>query len=436
MSGRLPVAGVEAEDVTPSARRLVSSLRDIGYDFTTALADIVDNSVAAGSSRVDVDVVFDGSRSFVAVSDDGDGMSAAGLTEALRFGTRREYERNALGRYGLGLKTASLSQARRLTVLTRQAPSLRRIAGRSLDLDHVISTDRWEIIPVPADSIGLDLRSRLHGGPGTVVVWELLDRVLPLRRPDGGWARRRLEGLAQKAADYLGMVFHRFIDGGVARPDPLVITVNGEKVRPWNPFAPGEEHRTELVPERFQLDGEQQDGWARLRRFVLPSRESFSSSDEFERLAGPRKWNRQQGFYIYRADRMIQAGGWCGLRAPDEHTKYARASLDFDTELDSLFQINVAKMRVILPAELRPMVEGQVHELCATADAAYRHDAGMRSPDRNTPATSRQGQATDASTIGTSLVSAALDADEGEAISRVMDAVRSRFPDVATSLGW
>ncbi|HMJ76545.1 MAG TPA: ATP-binding protein [Iamia sp.] len=433
MSGSRSVLLRTAEDVTPSARRLVSSLRDIGYDFTTALADIVDNSVAAGASRVDVDIVFDGPHSYVSITDDGDGMTASGLVEALRFGTRRGYEVNALGRYGLGLKTASISQARRLTVLTRQAPALRRIAGRTLDLDHIERTDRWEITPVPSASVADDLRTRLDGGPGTVVIWEILDRVLPMRRPEGGWARRRLEGMANRASDYLGMVFHRFIDGGVARPDPLVITVNGEKVRPWNPFAPGEEHRTELVPDRFEIAEDDESGTVRLRRYVLPSREQFSSPTEFDRLAGPRKWNRQQGLYIYRANRMIQGGGWCGLRAPDEHTKYARAALDFDTDLDGLFRINVAKMRVSIPSELRPLLERPVNELCARADAAYRRDAERRSPRSEPVSTTTPA---DASVVGASLVSAALDAGEQEALTRVMEAVRTRFPDVATSLGW
>lgn len=421
------------QDVTPSARRLSSSLRDIGYDFTTALADLVDNSIAAGATRVDIDIVFDGPRSYVTICDDGRGMSEQELVEALRFGTRRGYEHNDLGRYGLGLKTASISQARRLTVLSRRATTRRRISSRTLDLDHIGRTDRWEIISPPDGSVAHEATRHLRYGPGTVVVWEQMDRVLPLKQPEGGWARRRIEMLAEKASDYLGMVFHRFIEGGTARPDPLAITVNGEKVQPWNPFAVGEEHRIELAPERFEIVEDDQHGFVRLTRFILPARETFSSPTEFDRMAGPRKWNRQQGLYIYRADRLIQSGGWCGLRAPDEHTKYARAALSFDTDLDTMFRINVAKMRVVLPTEIKPLLERPVHDLCAQADASYRRDSDRRTksaPPRGAPGIGNAGA------VGSALMSSALDAGEVDALERVMEAVRLRYPEVASSLGW
>src|SRR5690606_37482526 len=108
------------------------------------------------------------------------------------------------------------------------------------------------------------------------------------------------------------------------------------------------------------------------------SRRRFSSLEAFERASGPRRWNRQQGLYIYRADRLIQSGGWSGLRAADEHTKLARAALEFDTDADEAFRINVAKMRVSLPAELRPVLERPVQELCNRANRAYRVDSDRR----------------------------------------------------------
>ena len=100
-------------------------------------------------------------------------------------------------------------------------------------------------------------------------------------------------------------------------------------------------------------------------------------------MSGPLKWNRQQGIYIYRANRLVQYGGWNGVRGIDEHTKLARASLDFDTDLDEAFQINVAKMRVVLPPTLKQMLERPMHELCVLADDAYRraaNTAGQREP--------------------------------------------------------
>src|SRR3954471_4193691 len=170
-------------------------------------------------------------------------MTESELNEALRFGTRREYEFGELGRYGLGLKTASISQCRRVTVVTRRALTNRRLAAKTLDIDHIARTDRWEVIDPPAESPIHRCLEWLNDGPGTVVFWNNLDRVLPEKRPEGGWARRRMEHLAGKSSEYLGMVFHRYLEGDVPGGRPLTIIINGEKVRPWNPFAPLEQHR-------------------------------------------------------------------------------------------------------------------------------------------------------------------------------------------------
>lgn len=424
-------------DVTPSARRLTGSLRDIGYDFAAALADVVDNSITANATAVDIEIVFDGLTSYVLIADDGDGMSESDLNEALRFGTRRGYDLGDLGRYGLGLKTASISQCRRVTVVTRRALTYRRLAAKTLDLDHIARTDRWEVIEPPGDSAVHRCLEWLNDAPGTVVFWEILDRVLPERRPEGGWARRRLEQLADRAKDYLGMVFHRFLERDAARGIPLAITVNGEKVQPWNPFAPLEGHRQELPAQSFEVAVGDMYGRVTLRRYVLPPRNQFSSLTEFERLSGPLKWNRQQGLYIYRADRLIQQGGWCGIRAADEHTKFARASVDFQTDLDSLLQINVAKMRVLLPPEVRTLLERPIHELCHRADAVYRRDAQHGAADDidDVPSDSRRLR-TDASEIGTALIAAALDAGEHDAFTRVMDRLRLLEPELCSALGW
>ena len=423
-------------DVTPSARRLTGSLRDIGYDFVAALADIVDNSVAAGASEIDIDIAFDGADSYVTIADDGDGMTEAALNEALRFGTRRSYSIGDLGRYGLGLKTASISQCRRVTVVTRHALRHRRIAAKTLDLDHIERTDRWEVIEPPAGSRAARGLDWLQDGPGTVIIWENLDRVLPDKRPESGWARRRLDQLAGRSRDYLGMVFHRFLERESSRINPLTITVNGEKATAWNPFAPLEDQRIELVGQSFEVSVGDLYGRVILNRYVLPPRSQFSSLAEFERMSGPLKWNRQQGLYIYRADRLIQHGGWCGIRAPDEHTKFARASIDFQTDLDTLFQINVAKMRVSLPIEVKTLLERPIHELCHRADAVYRRDARHGEAERPAIQPAEAPVKIDATAIGTALIAAALEAGEHEAFIRIMDRMRTGSPELADGLGW
>ena len=163
--------------------------------------------------QVDIELCYEGESSYVLIADDGCGMTDAELTEALRFGSRRDYLQDELGRYGLGLKTASLSQCRRVTVVTRRTPVQRRISARTLDLDHIIESDRWELIEVPNQTSAFRALDWLDSGPGTVVVWEELDRVVPESGPVGGGAKRRLDALSNRLTNHLGMIFHRFIEG-------------------------------------------------------------------------------------------------------------------------------------------------------------------------------------------------------------------------------
>jgi Histidine kinase-, DNA gyrase B-, and HSP90-like ATPase len=415
-------------EATPSAARLTSSLRDIGYDFQTAVADLIDNSLSAGAGNVWVEVEYRGTESYISIADDGCGMSANALLEALRYGSRRPYGRDDLGRFGLGLKTASLSQCRRLTVVSRRGPAGKAITRRTLDLDTVEEWDEWLVTEEEPSEAVSRAQSRLAEGSGTVVIWEKLDRVLPERHAETGWGRRRMSSLAQRTAEHLGMVFHRFLDG-ISGGRQLVLTINADKVQSWDPFATREPATLELPAQIMDAEAGDAFGEVRLRRFVLPPRDRFSSTDAFERMSGPLKWNRQQGLYVYRADRLVQFGGWNGLRAIDEHTKLARASLDFSTDLDEAFQINVAKMKVSLPPSLRPMLEKPLHELCLRADEAYRKNTQTRNSSR----VERKG--VDLAEAGVALRAAAMEAGQLPALDETFAILRRRAPEIWKSLG-
>lgn len=428
------MAGTKTFEIAPSAARLTGSLREIGYDFPTAVADLVDNSVTANATRVNVYTQFEPSGSYVLISDDGDGMTERELVEALRFGSRRTYDKNELGRFGLGLKTGSLSQGRRLTVVTRTAPKLARFHVMTLDLNRIARSDQWDITvdeTSPAIERAKDL---LRESPGTVVVWEDLDRVLPERYAESGWGRRRLQALAAKTADHLAMVFHRFLAGDVSGRSDVVICVDDEKLRPWDPFAPAERERTVLPPQVFEVETQEGSSEVAFRGIVLPARDRFSSMEEFDRLSGPHKWNRQQGLYIYRADRLVQHGGWSGIRGIDEHTKLARAAIEFDTDLDEAFQINVAKMSVELPPVLRQMLERPVHELCVVADDAYRRSANAG--DR-TPTAGKSSKASDVALrdVGIALRAALLEDHSLAEFKGSIATIRRRHPELAERLG-
>jgi len=291
----------------------------------------------------------------------------------MRYGSRREYQEDELGKFGIGLKSASTSQCTRLTVATRSSVSQRRIHVRRWDLDVVKKHDQWAVEELDPEGCEDYLLEPLESRTGTVVLWENLDRVLDYRFPDGESARKGFLLRAEELEQHLAMVFHRFLAGEAAKyKKKLSITVNGAPVKPWDPFARSEKHTQQLRSCEFNITNPAGSGTVRFTGYVLPPKDKFSTPQAFEELGGPERWNKQQGFYIYRNDRMIQSGGWSWLRTPDEHTKLARASIDFSSRLDGAFKVNMAKERVTLPAELRDELKPQIDALVRRAQEAYR----------------------------------------------------------------
>lgn len=413
--------------VAPSAARLTTSLRDIGYDLPSAIADLVDNSIAANATRVLIR--FEGEETpRVLIADDGDGMSEVSVHEALRFGSRREYEQGDLGRYGLGLKTASLSQARCLTILSRTRTS-EEITVRQLNLDKVEHHDNWLIVEPDESPAIEEAYNLIASGFRTVVVWETLDRVIPDGMADG-WARRRMTNSGLKTAEHLSMVFHRYLEGENARL--VSIEVDGAELQAWDPFVRQEKHTIQLPSQTFEINWGDHAGLVTLDRWVVPPRQLFSSPSAFESAGGPQKWNRQQGIYVYRANRLVQGGGWAGLRAIDEHTKIARCALSFDTNLDSAFNINVAKMRVSLPAQLKAMLQRPVQEVCNRAEAVYRQSnllLGGDSAPKPKPSKTINSEA------GLAILAAASRSGQLDPFRSIARALQKDSPELASALG-
>jgi hypothetical protein len=374
---------VNGFEVIPNAKRLISSLRDMGYEFEAAVADLIDNSIEARATTVWIDVEWGwgGESAYVSIADNGLGMSPHELREALRFGSERDYEDEDLGKFGLGLKTASLSQCMKFTVATRQNPNRADIAAYCWDVEHVVATNRWEILQVKTTDLHENTRRHLKETTGTVVIWERLDRILGYNKPEGESARKRLNAMCRVLEDHLAMVFHRFLMGEV-RGKRLAIYINGNKVQPWDPFARSEPNTKKLDAGSFRVEGIKGKGDVVVEPYVLPAQSRFSSPESWNRASGPEKWNKQQGFYIYRADRMIQSGGWNGIRALDEHRKLSRIAISFNPRLDDEFKINVPKMRVSLPAAIRDAVTRFVATGVTMAEDEYRQreSKGSASP--------------------------------------------------------
>lgn len=357
-------------EMIPSARRLMESLRDIGYDLPAAVADLVDNSLDARADHVHVDIAHDRDGGWIRIADDGEGMTERQLDEAMRYGSRRDYDGGDLGHFGLGLKTASLSQCRRLTVASRSTLK-GPIRIRRWDLDHVARTDAWSLERPTARECRDELAEPLIGTTGTVVLWENLDRVIGARRPGSEAAARRLEQVAEELAHHLAMVFHRFL-GREAPGAPLALQLQGERLEAWDPFARNEPMTLVLPQQTLPLDHAGAHHEVLVQPYLLPAQQNFTSPAAHSAAAGPRRWNRQQGLYVYRRDRLIQSGGWSRLRTLDEHTKLARIAVDIPTQADDAFRTNVAKMTVGLPDTLRPPLRALAAGVVARAQDAYR----------------------------------------------------------------
>jgi hypothetical protein len=376
----------------PGAKRLMESLRNMGYDSSTAIADLVDNSIVADASEIRIEILpkQDSRPAAILVADNGKGMDKDNLHEAMRFGAFQEYSADDLGKYGLGLKTASLSQCRTLTVSSkpksgRDTRSLRHCMR--WDVDHVYETDDWDLL-VPSDNELEDwekeiLNDGISHENGTVVLWTNLNEALPLLSSrDASEREKFLAQLITEVSAHLRMVFHRFIQGSVTGRRKLDIYVCGERLLPWDPFCRGEDTNelniVKLPVVSMDPDGSKLRGNVAISPFVLPREDEFSSPAAWRDASGPRGWNQQQGFYFYRNNRLLQAGGWSRLRSVDEHTKLLRVAVDFTGDLDGAFSINITKMKAGIPADIKERLGNHVSTWTKTARIRYDRKVSLR----------------------------------------------------------
>ncbi len=378
----------KAVKAPPGARRLIESLRDLGYETKTAIADIVDNSINANSSKVTIEVFSKAGTTpaHIILADNGSGMHSDDLWEAMRFGSHKDYSIDDLGKYGLGLKTASLSQCGLLTVASKPKKTTgkrSRVTINQWDVAHINKTDDWDLLTPDLGDLPQWMRAVINENVseeskgGTVVIWSNLHEYLPLLESDD---QRTSEGqvatLISEISEHLKMVFHRFMDGSVKEAEKLTISVGGNVLIPWDPFC-RTEHTKRLSPQTFSIrsaSGELKGQKHKVifQPYILPSQAEFSSRSAHKDASGPRNWNIQQGFYYYRNNRLIQAGGWSNLRGVEEHHKLLRIAIDFNAALDDSFGINITKMKAKIPAEIREEVKNFVTEWIKPAETRYR----------------------------------------------------------------
>ena len=334
---------VETEDCPPSGL-LMASMRAVGYSLSTAVADIVDNSIAAAASTVEV--LFDGAADnpYVAILDDGRGMDPANARTAMRLaGTNATEQRDAadLGRFGLGLKTASLSQCRRLTIVTKREGTT---TGLSWDLDLIEETGAWTLLVHSADELeSVPYFGELDKLPsGTLVVWTKLDRLLDEEYDKG----RFLDAQMMVVRDHLSLVFHRFITGD--RAARVQIGMNFRRLVGLDPFLSRSKQTQVGREEEVAVGGSR----VSVQAFTLPYLNKMSKSERTVATAHG-SLRDSQGFYVYRAARLVVWGTWFRLTPKNEMGRLTRVRVDIPNSLDHLWSLDIKKSAAVPPTAVR-----------------------------------------------------------------------------------
>jgi len=353
--------------VAPRADVLMESLRAAGYSLPDAVSDLVDNSITAGARNIWLNFHWAGSNSRVTFLDDGCGMSEAELINAMRIGSRSPQESREpqdLGRFGLGLKTASISQGRSLTVGTKTAES-DVIHIRRWDLDHLGSTGDWQLLNEPAVTAEVDVKRLSQLNHGSVVVWDKLDRLIGAVGADNNRARQQFHQGLRGVEEHLSMVFHRFLVGR----ESVSIWLNDQLISPWDPFLSDEAATQRLSVEILGPS----HATIEVAPYVLPHHTRLSD-EQHRKASGPAGWNAQQGFYVYRNRRLLLPGDWLGLGfAKEEHYKLARIRIDLPNSVDHEWQIDVRKSRARPPRGHRDDLRRIAQATRGRAVKVYRH---------------------------------------------------------------
>jgi len=355
---------MEIIDLPPLASSLTESIRDIGYSLNTAVADIIDNSISANAKTVDI--YASGSDDIkLAIVDNGDGLEKDDLIGAMRLGSKNpldQRELSDLGRFGLGLKTASFSQCRKLTVVSSIN---NKRTGVSWDLDHVSKVNRWELGILDDDGISSLYKIDELGVDGTMVIWENCDRIVDSTAKDSKAYYEKLESLEA----HLQLVFHRF--------KLFVININKKNIEYFDPFAERFGATQHLTEEIIRVNG----GKVLIKPYILPHH-SKVTKEEYEYNAGPGGYLQNQGFYIYRNKRLIIHGTWLNIKPRAELAKLTRIRIDLPNNMDHEWKIDAKKSQATPPQVIIEKLKTIVDQCIGKSTKVFTNKGRIRASVR------------------------------------------------------
>lgn len=352
---------IQTAEAQPEASSMIETFRAIGYSIETAIADIIDNSISAGAKNIWIDYNWRGSNTTLSILDDGKGMNNEQLIQAMRPGSKNplvERNQDDLGRFGLGLKTASFSQTRKFTVFSK-AKDYKSVFW-TWDLDYVNQEQEWKLIRyIPDEETWIRTIDALESG--TCVIWWDIDRLTKNTTEESQVARGKFLAIMDAVKSHLSMVFHRYMDEG------LKIYFRGRLVKSWDPFMIGVTG-LQSKPETM-LAG----GLIKMKGFVLPHRSKLSV-EQYNYCKGPKdSWTAHQGFYVYRNRRLLVSGDWLGLFKREVHYDLCRIKIDLPNNFDNDWQIDIKKSIARPPSIYREQILAIARETRNQAVEVYRH---------------------------------------------------------------
>jgi hypothetical protein len=349
----------------PSAACLSASLRDLGYSLETAVADLIDNSISAEATEVQIFCDLSRTKPVLVVADNGRGMSPSEVLAAMKHGSLNPKVRRSpkdLGRFGLGLKTASFSQCLRLTVISEKNGER---SGAEWNLKKVEDDDDWLISVLDPSEIADQPFIDSLGKSGTLVIWRDLDRLF-----EDETGQKRDEIVNEKLdllEKHLSLVFHRFLSGEVKGHKKLSISINGHPVAAFDPFC-RKNSATQVLPEETVWIN---DVAVQMQPFILPHHSRLAPS-EYDYYQSRSDFISNQGAYIYRNGRLMAWGDWFRLVTKGEATKLARVQIDFPNTLDEAWTIDIKKSRARPPHAVRERLRQIVNKIAARSVTVHR----------------------------------------------------------------